>query len=171
MQISDLKPILQRQFGAALDMLEKQIRNCPDELWTRPLWENSATEPGFSDFWYIAFHSLFFLDLYLFGSYEGFQPPEPFTLDELNPAGVLPERIYSREELLDYLKHCRRKCEYYIGRLTEQRALDICRLHWGDPPYLELLIDNIRHVQEHNAQLGLFLGQHGIKGKWVSQAK
>jgi hypothetical protein len=55
--------------------------------------------------------------------------------------------------------------------LTEQRALEICRLHWGDPPYLELLIDNIRHVQEHNAQLGLFLGQHGIQGKWVSQAK
>lgn len=171
MQISNLKPILQRQFGAALDMFEKQLHSCPDELWIKPLWQNSSTDPGFSDFWYIAYHTLFFHDLYLFGSYEGFQPPAPFTLDELDPAGELPERVYSREELLDYLAYSRKKCEYCIEELTEQRALEICHLHWGDPPYLELLIDNIRHVQEHNAQLGLFLGQHGIRGKWVSQSK
>lgn len=171
MQISDLKPILSRQFGAALDMFEKQLINCPDELWSQSLWQNSSTDPGFSDFWYIAYHTLFFLDLYLFGTYEGFKPPEPFTLDELDPAGVLPERIYTRGELLEYLRYCREKGNFYIERLTDQNALEICHLTWGDPPYLELLIDNLRHVQEHTAQLGLFLGQHGIKGKWVSQAK
>lgn len=170
MQIINLKPILQRQFGAALNMLEKHIRDCPEALWTWPLWENAHTKPGFSDFWYVTYHTLFFLDLYLYGAYEGFQPPAPFTLDELDPADVLPDRVYSREELLGYLAYCRRKCKVEIEGLTDQRALEICHLIWGDSPYLELPIDNLRHVQEHAAQIGLFLGQRGIEGRWVSQS-
>ena len=31
-----------------------------------------------------------------------------------------------------------------------------------DVSYLELQLYNMRHVQEHAAQLSLFLGQHGV---------
>ena len=40
--------------------------------------------------------------------------------------------------------------------------------------YLEHHLYTLRHVQEHAAQLSLFLGQHGIPGEaleWVPQAK
>jgi len=40
--------------------------------------------------------------------------------------------------------------------------------------YLELLLYSMRHVQEHAAQLSLFLGQHGIPDEaldWVARAK
>jgi len=40
--------------------------------------------------WYLAFHTLFWLDLYLSGPAEGFAPPAPFTRVELDPAGILP---------------------------------------------------------------------------------
>jgi hypothetical protein len=39
----------------------------------------------------------------------GFAPPPPFTLDELNPAGIVPSPAYTRETLLDYLAHCLQK--------------------------------------------------------------
>jgi len=102
---------------------------------------------GFSAFWYVSYHTIFWLDLYLTGEVEGFVPPTPFTLDELNPAGVLPPRVYSREELIGYLEHCRHKCLETIGALTHERAYRLCRFPWGELPFAELLLDNLRHVQ------------------------
>ena len=63
---------------------------CPDELWRVRLWDD-AELPGAAEFWYIAYHTLFWLDLYLSGAVEGFAPPAPFTLDELDPAGCCPK--------------------------------------------------------------------------------
>jgi hypothetical protein len=39
--------------------------------------------------------------------------------------------------------------------------------------FLELLLYNMRHVQEHAAQLNMFLGQNAIDvaSDWVGQAK
>ncbi|HEX8355702.1 MAG TPA: DinB family protein, partial [Pyrinomonadaceae bacterium] len=107
-----------RQFGAAVDMLENAVRACPAGLW--------GDRGRQTEFWYVVYHTLFFLDLYLSGSPEGFAPPEPFTLDELDPAGVMPERVYTKEELLDYLRHCRGKCRATVGALTDERARALC---------------------------------------------
>jgi hypothetical protein len=84
------KGILLRQFGATLDMFENALHDCPASLWENCLWANPQANPGFSQFWYIAFHTLFYLDLYLTGKIEGFSTPPPYTLDELDPRGVLP---------------------------------------------------------------------------------
>ena len=37
--------------------------------------------PAAAEFWYVVYHALFWLDLYLSGAVEGFAPPAPFTLD------------------------------------------------------------------------------------------
>lgn len=83
------------QFSAAIDMLEKAILACPDDLWG-----DRSQRP---EFWYVVFYTLFFLDLYLSLSHVGFIPPAPFTRDELDKDGVLPERVYSKDELPRYL--------------------------------------------------------------------
>ena len=77
-----------QQFGASIDMLANAIRECPEEVWG-----DQTADP---QFWYLAFHTLFWLDLYLSGSSEGYHPPEPFGLEEMDPAGVLPPRVYSK---------------------------------------------------------------------------
>jgi hypothetical protein len=100
--------MLWRQFGAAIDMLGDSLRDCPDELWERRLWEDQWVAAGFSAFWYLGYHTLFWLDLYLTGAEEGFAPPAPFDLVEMEANEVLP-RTYTREELLRYLEYCRRK--------------------------------------------------------------
>ena len=164
------KAILLRQFGAAIQMLENALRACPPELWGSRLWHDPSEQPEFSEFWYVAYHTLFWLDLYLSGSVEGFEPPVPFTLDELDPAGLLPERQYSRDELQTYLDHDRRKCREAIEALADEKAHQRCKFPWGEVSYAELLLDNMRHVQEHAAQLNLFLGQQtGIAVRWVAQ--
>ena len=167
---SDWKNILWRQFGAAIDMLENALRACPDELWNARLWNDPSFPPEFSEAWYVAYHTLFWLDLYLSGAVEGFTPPAPFTLEELDPAGVMPARQYSRDELLVYLAHCRRKCRTTIETLTDNRASRHCKFTWGEVSFAELLLDNMRHVQEHAAQLNMMLGQrNGTNSRWVAR--
>ena len=166
--------MLWRQFGAAIDMLGEALRDCPDELWEKRLWDDQPDQwvaVGFSAFWYLGYHTLFWLDLYLTGAEEGFAPPAPFDLVEMEAGEVLP-RTYTRAELLHYLDYCRRKCQETIGALSPEQAKRVCRFAWGELPFAELLLYNLRHVQEHGAHLRMFLGQQaGTSAGWVSQAQ
>ena len=153
-----------RQFGAALDMLANAVRACPDELW-------GAQDGRGPEFWYVVYHTLFFTDFYLSGSVEGFAPPEPFTLDELDPAGVMPDRVYSKEEMLDYLRHCREKCRATVRGMTAERARALCVFRRFEMSFAELLLYNMRHVQHHAAQLNLILRQQTSSAtRWVQKA-
>jgi hypothetical protein len=154
--------VLWSQFGAAIDMLDNAIVVCPDELWG-----DRTQNP---EYWYTAYHALFWLDLYLTGSVQGFAPPAPFNLDELDPAGLLPARVYTQAEMQAYLQHCRQKCQAILAALTDDQARRLCPFSWG-PSFAELLLYNMRHVQEHAAQLSLILGQkYGSGPGWVAQA-
>lgn len=158
------KAMLWSQFGASIDMLENAIRTCPDELW-----RDRTQRP---EFWYVAFHTLFFLDLYLSGTTEGFAPPPPFTLDELDPAGILPERVYAKGEILAYLDHGRAKGRATIAELTEEQAQHRCIFPWGKLSFEELLWYNMRHVQHHAAQLNLILRQQVDDAPgWVARTR
>lgn len=167
---------LWQQFGATIDMLDNALIACPDSLWRQPVWYDLSVPPRGVEFWYVAYHALFWLDLYLSGSAEGFAPPAPFTLEELDPAGVAPSRPYTREELRTYLAFARQKCHSALASLTEARARQLVDFPWATGQsfsYLELLLYNMRHVQEHAAQLSLVLGQNAIHASpsWIGRAK
>lgn len=158
------KAIVWGQFGAAIDMLENALLACPDQLWS-----NRERRP---EFWYVVYHTLFFLDLYLSGSLDGFGPPAPFTLDELDPAGVLPERVYTKDELRTYLEHCRQKCRATIDALTEERGSERCDFPWVKLSFAEFLLYTMRHVQHHAAQLNLILRETiDSAPRWVAKAQ
>ena len=166
--------ILWKQFGAAIDMLGDALHECPDELWEQSLWQEHSDQwvpSGFSAFWYVGYHTLFWLDLYLYGAEEGFSPPAPFDLVEMDPAGILPP-TYTRAELQAYLSFCRTKCHETITILSDDQARRLCRFSWGEVTFAELLLYNLRHVMEHGAQLRMFLGQPAGKStRWISRAK
>lgn len=158
------KTILWRQFGAAIDALDQAVVACPADLWN-----DRSQQP---EFWYVAYHALFWLDLYLTGAVEEFVPPAPFGLEELDPAGMLPPRPYTKDELRSYLTDCRQTAQATIEALSDVQAARICRVPWGEVSFLELLLYTMRHVQEHAAQLSLILGQrYGWEAPWVAQAK
>ena len=157
------KAIVWQQFGAAIDMLENAIDACPDDLWN-----DRSRQP---EFWYVAYHTLFWLDLYQSDSLEGFSPPAPFTLDELDPAGIVPSRPYTKDELKTYLDHGRRKCRTTIEALSDEKASRRCAFEWVDVSVAELLLYNMRHVQHHAGQLNLILRQTiDSAPRWVFKA-
>ena len=156
-----LKETLWRQFGASIDMLENAIKLCPTAFWD--------TEKRF---WYNAYHCLFFLDYYLTLEPVNFSPTKPFSLSEFEDR--MPERTYSKDEILGYLKFCRSKCRDLISSLTEE----IASSYWTNESktmrynVIEILLYNMRHVQHHSAQLNLLLRQEiNDAPEWVFEAE
>ena len=153
---------IRQQFHAAIDMLANAITACPDSVWSGE---------GRGAFWYLAFHVLFFLDLYL--SPEGeprFHPPPPFGLTELEHEVTLPEPVYSKSELLGYLEHCRKKLNTLMAGTTDAWLADPCPFPYRAMSNGELLLYNMRHVQHHAAQLNLLLRQATDSApRWVSK--
>lgn len=157
-------PIIQiiwKQFGASIDMLENAIQQCPVEHWDTD-----------KNFWYNAYHCLFFLDYYLTMDPATFAPPPPFTLSEFGDD--MPERVYTKEELTNYLQFNREKCKKLITVLTEENLNGRWINQSGSMNYsvLEILLYNMRHVQHHAGQLNLLLRQTiDDAPRWVFQAK
>lgn len=93
---------LWRQFGAALDMLDNALVACPAALWTERLWPGTPSPqfpPQFSEFWYISFHTLVWLDLYLSGvPEEAFAPPLPSPEGRLIPSRRCPTAPIRRKK-------------------------------------------------------------------------
>ena len=168
--IDILKESLWKQFGASIDMLKNAIVLWPEERWHTD-----------KKFFYNAYHCLIFLDYYLTIPPTNLSFPLPYTIMEPEHTpkdavgDLVPNRIYSKKELLDYLDASRKRCHTLIGSLTEEKLNDRFIEEGPDPmnySVIEILLYNMRHVQHHTAQLNLISRQtiNNASG-WVSRAK
>jgi uncharacterized damage-inducible protein DinB len=153
---------IRQQFHAAIDMLANAIEACPELVWF-----GQEKHP----FWYLAFHVLFFTDMYLGSVGESeFHPPPPFGLTELEDELVLPQPAYRKDQLLGYLEHCRQELDAVMAGMTEAWTVSPCPFPYRDMSNGELLFYNLRHVQHHAAQLNMLLRQKTDSApRWVSK--
>lgn len=170
--LTTLKTSLWKQFGASIDTLEQAIVLCPEPVLERK-----------DKFFYIAYHTLVFLEYYLTFPPQGFSARLPFTLvaeDSIPEQAIddlLPERLYSKQELLDYLQTSREKCRKLISGLTPEqittlRFTEDAENGGKDYSVLEILLYNMRHVQHHAAQLNMMMRQQvNDAPNWVREAK
>ena len=150
--------LIGRQFAATIQQQRLAIEACPEELW------DDRTEG--SPFWHLAYHALFFTDLYLSDDETTFRPREyhedkahflPGDYREF--AGVVgtPAKAFTRDRLVDYAGHLQRKCEESFEKLTDERALERCGFWWYELNVGEFTLNNLRHLQHHTGQLVLLL--------------
>ncbi|MEX6689711.1 DinB family protein [Danxiaibacter flavus] len=177
--LTTLKHCLWKNFAASIDMLKNAIEMCPDELW----YNNKK-------FFYNAYHCAVFTDYYLTIPPVNFFPPPGYTLTEPDkiPADavddVVPNKLYSRAELIDYVQYAREKCRSVISNLTEEKLneswiastettdLSLSGMDALKYSILEILFYNLRHVQHHAAQLNFMLRQAiNAAPDYVSQAE
>lgn len=164
--LENIKYSLWQQFGASIDMLHKAINLWPDELWAED-----------KSFFYESYHCIVLLDYYLtVPPPTEFITPFPFHISDIGsvPEGVLgdmvPDRIYSKIELLDYLEVCRSKCKTLILNLTATKLKERWIEEGGDMDYsvLEILLYNMRHVQHHVGHLNAILRKKiDRKSGWI----
>ena len=173
----------------ALDAFEVVLRDCPAELWTASVWEVREGDrhvwpivrgmgAGLPDaerlqlhsaFCNVAYHLLFWLDHYLGGGLGTPVPPAPFRGDEQDPH-VLPERAYTREELLEYLAFNRRKAAGVFAELTDERLEQPARI---GRPLGDLLLNNLVQVTGHVTELQMFLNRAAgwSDSRWTTEGK
>ncbi len=173
------KECLWKNFAAAIDMLGNVIVLCPDELWQKE-----------KKFFYMTYHTVIFLDYYLTNPVKNFQPALPYTITEESKLpqesidDVIPNRFYTRQELMLYLSSIREKCKNLITFSSEQKMRErwikdseidlhgLCPNIVINYSVLEILFYNFRHVQHHVAQLNLLLRQEiDDAPDWVSHSK
>lgn len=158
-----------RQLTAAIQMLRSAIEACPDKLWD--------DREGGSPFWHLAYHALFYTDFYLSDDEKAFQARD-YHEDKANflpgdykeYAGVVttPEKAFTKDQLLDYADHCRRKCDETMAKLSDERALERCGFWWYQLNVGEFMLNNLRHAQHHAGQLALLLRRRaGIGIDWL----
>jgi hypothetical protein len=160
-----MKAVLKSQYLAALEMLRRAIDACHDSVWDDPAFKNR--------FWRVAYHVLFYTDLYLSRSENDFRPWEKH-IHEINFLSAIPwepEREaavaepYSKEDILDYLH----RVADGVGPRVDATDLDApSGFSWLPFNKLELQIYNIRHIQHHAAQLIERVRQAtGVGIEWV----
>jgi uncharacterized damage-inducible protein DinB len=150
--------LIGRQFAAAIQTCQQAIEACPDDLWD----DRSDGSP----FWHLAYHALYFTDLYLSHDEKAFQARDDhedkthfLPGDYQDFAGVVgtPEKAYTRDQLADYARHLLRKCYESFEKLTDERALERCGFWWYELNVGEFVLNNLRHLQHHSGQLALLL--------------
>jgi hypothetical protein len=168
---------LWKQMGATIDMFDNALAACTGELWTGRLWADADPDspPRYGEVWTVVTHAVRWLERYLLAVDESeFPTLASSTALTAFPEGGEPQTV---QAVRDFLADLRAHARTHLTGLTDEEALrTIAAYEWIGPeplPYLELQIYNIRHLQEHAAQIALFLGEHGVPGEkldWVGRA-
>ncbi len=166
--LEELKNSLWKQFGASIDMLINALNACPDTLY-----QNNKR------LFYTAYHVTVFLDYYLTIPPTDFKPQLPFTIIEKEAIpkealdDVLPNQHYPKEQLLEYIQTSKKKCHDVIMGIKETgnpRFVEDVEVGKMDYSLIEILLNNLRHVQHHTAQLNTLLRNQGLEPpKWVAR--
>lgn len=149
------KSLITDQFDAALAMLNECIKKCPDELWHEPVAKLKFCQ--------VAFHALFYADVYLGTTLESLYA-QPFHAEHASEFGdyeelkpQLQQATYEKPFIRAYLQHCRAKVKAIIGAETEESLANEPGFDWLQFSRAEVHVYNIRHIHHHAAQLSLHL--------------
>lgn len=163
----NIQTVITSQFHAALDMLEQAVTRCPAALWDDPADKNR--------FWQVAYHTLFYVHLYLQPTEADFTPWARHRpgADDMDPPAQpdieQPATPYTQADVLDYLAFCRDEVDRLIPVLDLAAASGF---YWLPFNKLELQIYSIRHVQQHAGELYERLGARAqIELAWVGKKR
>ena len=146
--IDYVKQILVGQFEASLAMLNNCVKACPEEHWEGKIANGT--------FRWVAYHTLFFTDLYLSPSEGAFEIRDLHHRggDEREPVAAAG---LSKDDTLAYVEICRQKILDAIAAETAESLAGPSGFSWRTFSRGELHIYNLRHVQHHTGQLSAYL--------------
>jgi hypothetical protein len=149
------KDLLVHQFEAALCTLNSCIDRCPATLWNSPV-ANLA-------FCQVAFHTLFFTDVYLGHNLESLRQQQfhrdnaDFFRDYEELEDRKQQLLYDEPSVKNYLTHCRQKALDVVAAETAESLAARAGFDRLKFNRAELHVYSIRHIQHHAAQLSLRL--------------
>ena len=160
--IEYVKTILTGQFEAALCMLNDCLVRCPPEHWEDKIANDSFRQ--------VAYHTLFFVDLYMSPTEEAFALRDLHHRGGDERASTMPSLGLPKDDALAYVRICRQKTLYTLASETArslQGPSGFSRVPFSRG---ELHLQSLRHVQHHTGQLSAFLRRVAEDGGrwWVA---
>jgi uncharacterized damage-inducible protein DinB len=157
--IEYVKTILTGQFEAALCMLSECITTCPPEHWDGRIANNTFRQ--------VAYHTLFFTDLYLSPSEDGFSLRDLHRRGGDERASKAPSPGLTQDETVAYAAVCRGKAVETLAAETPDSLARGSGFSWLALSRGELHLYSIRHVQHHTGQLSAYLRRIPVNGgRW-----
>lgn len=150
--------VIESQYRAALRMLRQAVARCPESLWNSPgngegtIYENRT--------WRIAYHVLFYTDLYLSPSEREFAPWDR-GIPNANFMNVpIEEEHNTVDEILEYLGMIDDRLHEAIAAVPLDEPTS--GFEWIPFSRFELHLYTIRHLQHHTGQLFERLRSNGM---------
>jgi hypothetical protein len=147
--IEYVKTILTGQFEASLCMLNECIQKCPHEHWEGKIANDTIRQ--------VAYHTLFYVDLYLSPGEEAFQLRDCHHRGGDERSSTSASTGLAKDESLSYLAICRQKALDTLACETPESLQRESGFSWLPFSRGELHLYNIRHVQHHTGQLSAYL--------------
>jgi uncharacterized damage-inducible protein DinB len=147
--IAYVKTILANQFLASLCMLNECIKKCPQENWEGKIANDTFRQ--------VAYHTLFYVDLYLSPGAEAFQLRDCHHRGGDERSSTAACSGLAKDETLSYLAMCRQKALETLASETLESLQRKSGFSWLPFSRGELYLYNLRHVQHHTGQLSAYL--------------
>lgn len=149
------KEMISNQYEATLCMLATCIDRCPETSWDAPVVNYKFCQ--------VAFHVLFFTDLYLGRDLSALRE-QPFHRDNASFFGnyeelgdQVPQTVHEKPAIMKYLEHCRGKAAEVVAGETAETLGIRPGFDWLEFSRAEVHVYSIRHIHHHAAQLSLRL--------------
>jgi len=156
---------ISEQYGAAIAMLKKNLKLCPEEVW-----DDRTSGPPF---WHVAYHVMWYFDWYLSDSKEARESfKSKFGEEPSQDLNKSPEITLTATQLLDYLSDLKEKTKKRFKNITSDELLQSSVFEWHGSSVLSSLLYNLRHLMLHIGALNLRLHNKGVKFEnWVSSKR
>lgn len=144
-----LKTILTAQFEAALCMLNQCVAACRPEHWEGKIANDTFRQ--------VAYHTLFFVDLYLSPTEEAFNLRDLHHQGGDERTSTAASTGLTKEETLAYLAICRQKALETLAHETQESLAGPSGFSYRKVTRGELHLYNLRHIQHHTGQFSAYL--------------
>lgn len=157
---------IEKQYAAAVEMLLQTVDACTEQEWLDCIGQNPC--------WKVAYHALFYADLYLCLSEQEFRLPSPHYADAqfLGTSPYPPFKAVSTDNPIsktaviafgrEVLQHTA-----IIGSRTHEELEAPSGFPWTQLTNGELLLMSMRHIQHHTSQIQLHIRD---KTEWLTTA-
>lgn len=165
--MTDLKhlhvSILKRQFDPVLQMLQKCIEQCSEDLWFKE-------EENGSPYWQQLYHATFFIDFWLREVYSQDVEYRSMIFEKTLEVDLAKQSVdyLTKEELDEYLTRIQVKIDQFFVNLTDSKLITPI-MERTDMTFLDVILSQIRHVQYHVGRCNCLLKQHNLQTvKWIA---
>jgi hypothetical protein len=151
---------LNNYFSGVLLMFINSVKEFPSKYW------DEAKDKYY--IWQHAYHTLYYVDLWMSKSYDDFKIYKGFD-DDLHEMHIDESRVISKEKIIEYFEFVNLKCEKIFSELDDDKIIEEAFFFDKKVKYIKRILGQIRHVSVHIGLInGIMIKYNNKLTDWIS---